>query len=168
MRKTALTQASAWRAAANSSASFLALLADVGSRSKSDRRAHERLGDVCVASGGERLAIVIDRGSGSCSGSMPNRSVLTLRRGLDPAAPAVTAETAVLAVELLGGRDYRRGMSHASQSDESRRCAGSINWCNLMGCDLFRRPPRQVRPDHCVGECGHRRRRTQVDQPAAV
>ncbi len=64
-------------------------------------------GTFVFASGGERLAIVVDRGSGFILGMHPKSFGLAATGTLDQMNPTITAETALVTAELLGGREYR-------------------------------------------------------------
>jgi hypothetical protein len=108
MRKAALTQARLWRTDAKliDEVSWLSWPTTAPDPNQKSTPVNGWATFV-FATGGERLAIVIDRGSGFVLGQHPKELGLDTFAALDPAATAVTAETAVLVVELLGGRDYR-------------------------------------------------------------
>ena len=59
------------------------------------------------ASGGQRLALVIDRGSGFMLGQHPKTLGLPAAGSLERSGATISAETAVVSAELLGGRAYR-------------------------------------------------------------
>jgi hypothetical protein len=118
MRKTALTQASAWRADAKliDEVSWLSWPTTAPDPNQTTPPANGWATFV-FASGGERLAIVIDRGSGFVLGQHPKSLGTEAPIALDPTPPAVSAETAVLVVELLGGREYRAACpTHRNQT----------------------------------------------------
>jgi len=59
------------------------------------------------ASGDQRLALVIDRGSGFILGQHPKTLGLPAAGSLDLFRATISAETAAVAAEALGGSDYR-------------------------------------------------------------
>jgi hypothetical protein len=118
MRKTALTQASAWRVDGKLLGEVSWLSWPTSAPDPNQTSAPTNGWTTFVfASGGERLAIVIDRGSGFVLGQHAKSLGVDASAALDPTTPAVTAETAVLTVELSGGRDYRAACpTHRNQT----------------------------------------------------
>jgi hypothetical protein len=106
MLATALTQARAWRSDA-------ALIEDVSwlswPNAKSDQTTApvNGWGTFVFASGGERLAVVIDRGSGFILGQHDKTLGTSAPRVLSTNPPPITAEIASATAELLGGAAYR-------------------------------------------------------------
>jgi hypothetical protein len=106
MRQTAETQARAWQADATliEEVSWLSWPADLTSESGVPVNGWSTF---VFASGGNRLAVVIDRGSGFILGQHVQQLGVGAGRALDPTADQVTAETASAVAEILGGKEYR-------------------------------------------------------------
>ena len=106
MRQTSEAQARRWQANAAliEEVSWLSWPTDASSESGVPVNGWSTF---VFASGGNRLAIVIDRGSGFILGQHVQPLGVATERTLDPAAAPVSAETASAIAELLGGKDYR-------------------------------------------------------------
>lgn len=106
MRQTAETQAHAWQANATliEEVSWLSWPTGVTSESGVPVNGWSTF---VFASGGNRLAVVIDRGSGFILGQHVQQLGLEAGRALDPTTVQITAETASAVAEILGGKDYR-------------------------------------------------------------
>lgn len=125
MRQTALAQAQAWRTGA-------VLIEEISwlswpmSTAKVDEPAPVNGWSTFVfASGGDCLAVVIDRGSGFVLGRHVQTLGLDASRTLTPASATISAETASAIGEILGGEAYRaacpdhRNLSKVGASLES-------------------------------------------------
>jgi hypothetical protein len=110
MRQTALTHARAWRPDAS-------LIAEVSWLSWPTSGTPDQMAPVngwatfVFASGGNRLAVVVDRGSGFVLGQHAKSLGLPALGSVDPASFSITAETASATAEILGGKDYREACS---------------------------------------------------------
>lgn len=106
MLATAAVQARAWRADA-------ALIEDVSWLSWPNVKTAvvaapvNGWGTFVFASGGERLAVVVDRGSGFILGQHAMTLGISAPRALSTNPPPITAEIASATAELLGGSTYR-------------------------------------------------------------
>ena len=108
MYRSALAQAEAWRPGARLIADLSWLSWPTSAPDPTQIAAPVNgWGTFVFAGDGKRLAVVIDRGSGFILGQHVKTLGLYADEKLDPEIATVTAETAVMRVEALGGRQYR-------------------------------------------------------------